>query len=726
MSMLGAPPAAARCPIPIVRASLLAAIVSLVAVPLAEAQAGELRATRAAAPPVLDGVLDDPAWTGEALPLTGWISYNPLRGEPASQTTRVWIAYDDRNIYFAFRCLDTEPDRIRSTIARRDSAWNDDWVAISLDSTRTGQTAYHMFVNPSGVQMDALNTGSNGEDSAPDWVWQSAGRVDAEGYSVEIALPLESIRFGGGSDVRMGVMFFRRISRLGVSWSWPEMPPGKWVFETHVPLLFQELRQPRVLEVIPSSTLSSNQVRGPAGAWQDATTRGSLGASLKYGLTSTITLDATGNPDFSQVESDAFEVEVNQRFPVFFSEKRPFFMEGLGLFNLAGTGGDATMRTAVHTRRIIDPSVGVKLTGTAGRQSFAFLSAADESVGGGGQSLFTIGRGIRNFGEGQYAGVLVSDVEQGAAYNRVIGGDVALRHGDNFRWNGSALTTHSRSADGPARQGMAGQASYTFATRRYTLAGQIEHYGRDFQMDTAFVNRVGITRAWQYQEVQFYPAESSRAGWIKRIAPFLWVMRATDRLQGGGEHFAVSAMRFNFTRQGFLQAGGGRGRETFAGRRFTTGNVHLNGSVQMMRWLSLGGSLSRGPSVFYDPAAPFQGRSASYSTSVGLQPNARLNHELSYRFVAFDRESTGARVFDLHIVNLRNVYQFDRRFFVRAIAQYDSSRRRVLGDFLASYELVPGTVIHAGYGSLLERIGTSGYSPTARAFFFKASYLARL
>ncbi len=115
-------------------------------------------------------------------------------------------------------------------------------------------------------------------------------------------------------------------------------------------------------------------------AWQDARSKGDLGASIKYGITSTTTLDATVNPDFSQVESDAFEVEVNQRFPVFFSEKRPFFMEGLGLFNLAGTGCDSTMRTAVHTRRIVDPSAGVKLTGTAGRYTFATLLAPDESV----------------------------------------------------------------------------------------------------------------------------------------------------------------------------------------------------------------------------------------------------------------------------------------------------------------------------------------------------------
>jgi hypothetical protein len=110
---------------------------------------------------------------------------------------------------------------------------------------------------------------------------------------------------------------------------------------------------------------------------------------------------------------------------------------------------------------------------------------------------------------------------------------------------------------------------------------------------------------------------------------------------------------------------------------------------------------------------------------VGLQPNANLNHNLSYNFVAFDRESSRARVFTVHVVNLRNTYQFNSQFLLRAIAQIDTSRRRILGDLLASYELMPGTVVHAGYGSLLERLEADPYRPTARAFFFKASYLTR-
>jgi hypothetical protein len=690
--------------------------------------AGELRPVHAPVAPKLDGILDDDAWSVDPLPLDRWVSYNPMRGEPASHPTKVWMAYDDRALYFAFHCLDPEPDKIRTTISRRDSAWADDWIAISLDSSRAGQVAYHMFVNPSGIQMDGLNTGSNGEDMSPDWVWQSAGRVETDGYTVEVRVPLESIRFKSGTDVRMGVLFMRRISRLGVSWSWPEMPPGKWVFDSHMPVVYGALRQRRLLEVIPSATLSSNQTRAAGSAWRPARTKGDIGASVKYGLTSTITLDATVNPDFSQVESDAFEVEVNQRFPIFFSEKRPFFMEGVGLFNLAGTGGDATMRTAVHTRRIIDPSAGIKMTGSSGRHSFAVLSSADASPDGDRHRAFTVAREVLNFGQGQYLGVLATDSEFGRDHNRVIGGDFNWRHGNNFKWNGSFLSAHSRGPEGGATHGSGAQLSYSYSSRRFGLLGQGEHYDRDFRMDTAFINRVNLTRGWQYQELQFYP-DRPRFTWIKRIAPFFWVVRANDRGQGGSEAFYLPGVRFNFTRAGSLRIDRGMGHETFAGRRFDTGRTFVDAGVQITRWMELNSSLTLGPAVYYDGAPPFQGYRKTFNGRVGLQPNEKLYHHVSYRYETFSGRETGEKVYDVHIISLRNSYQFSPRFFVRAVAHFDSSRERVLTDLLASYELTPGTVVHAGYGSLFGTAsdGTEfdSYRATARAFFFKASYLAR-
>jgi hypothetical protein len=704
---------------------LVAALCTVVAATDAAGQTPprpDLHARLATTPPTLDGVLDDELWSGAPLQLERWMSYNPLRGEPEQQRTSVWIGYDEEAIYFAFRCFDAEPDKIRSTISQRDSVWNDDWVGVSLDSSRAGQIAYHMFVNPSGIQMDALQ--STNEDTAPDWVWQSAGRVDAEGYVVEVRLPLESIRFRGGDNVRMGMMFFRRNSRLGISWSWPEMRPGEWVFEAHAPVAFGELHQPRLLEVIPSATYARNQRHEAATGWQSASSQGDFGASLKYGITSTMTLDATINPDFSQVESDAFEVEVNNRFPIFFSEKRPFFMEGLGLFNLAGTGGDATMRTAVHTRRIVDPSAGVKLTGTAGRYTFATLTAPDASVGPDARRLFTIARGVRNFGEGQYVGVLVTDTEHDRDYNRVVAADFSLKHGERFRWTGNAVWTGSALPGGEPASGAGGQLSYSYETRRVGIAGQVEHYDRRFRMDTAFLNRVGLTRGWQYAALSFYPSET-RWPWLKRVNPFLWVQTGEDRLQGGSELWVLPAIRFNFTRQGYLRLDVMRGHETFAQRRFVVGRAFAEGGALIRRWLNVGGSFTQGPAVFYDPLDPFQGTRRSINLRAGFQPNARLNHNVSYTFVHFERRETRETVFDVHVINVRNTYQFTPQFLLRAITQYDSSRRRVLGDFLASYELMPGTVVHGGYGSLWERRAEDPYRTTARAFFFKASYLAR-
>ena len=188
----------------------------------------DFQVTRAAQPPVIDGALNDEVWQREALPLGEWLSYQPNRGDkmPAELRTEVKIAYDDRNIYLAIHCFDNEPAKIRTTISKRDSAFNDDWIAMSLDSAGTGQTAYHLFVNPSGVQMDAINTSASGEQFDADVVWYSVGKVVDDGYVVEIQLPLQTLRFSSGDQVRMGLVFFRKISRMGVSYSWPADAAG--------------------------------------------------------------------------------------------------------------------------------------------------------------------------------------------------------------------------------------------------------------------------------------------------------------------------------------------------------------------------------------------------------------------------------------------------------------------------------------------------------------------
>jgi hypothetical protein len=472
-----------------------------------------LRATHLSQPPVIDGLLDDDAWSAAPLKTGEWKSYNPLHGDTVPQQTTVWVGYDKDALYFAFRCDDPEPNRIKTSITRRDNIWSDDWVGLSLDALGTGQVSYHLLVNPSGIQLDMINTLAGNEDTSPDWIWDSAGRIDDKGYTVEIRLPLQTIRFAGGADLQMGVLFWRRISRTGVSVSWPALEPGSWVFQKHARLAFSDLQARPTRELIPSAVFTRDQERVAPGEWGSADADSDFGISAKWGLSPTITLDATVNPDFSQVESDAFQVEVNQRFPIFFSEKRPFFMEGAGLFNLAGNGqGDSSMLYAVHTRRIVDPIFGGKVTGSTGRVTFGTLTAVDQAPGrtidpldplNGEEKLFQVVRAQVRLNTGSYAGAMATFTELAGRTNAVAGADLSLHFkGSN---NLTAFLLGSSTAGGEdAGQALGLQANYGYSSRRFGVLSQIEHYGREFVMDTAFMNRVGFTSAFGYTEYNFY------------------------------------------------------------------------------------------------------------------------------------------------------------------------------------------------------------------------------
>jgi hypothetical protein len=560
---------------------------------------------------------------------------------------------------------------------------------------------------------------------------------------VEIRLPLKSIRFRSGEQVRMGVLFWRRISRLGISASWPSLPPGRSLFTRHAPFLLEDVKAPLKLELIPNLTYSWTEERSTPQRWGAGDSKPDAGLTFKYGLTASTTIDGTFRPDFSQVESDAYQVEVNQRYPVFYSEKRPFFMESMGLFELAGSGGDGNMRTAVHTRRIIDPLYGAKLTGTAGKLSYATLSASDQAPGeaesapaGAGDKLFNIGRAVYTLGNGSYAGGLVLDTEFAAGHNRVAAGDISLRLGGHHMWSATLINTQTTDPDGRAtRSGIGAQSTYGYDSKRYGLSLQLEHYDRGFNMDTAFYNRTGFSAGNLYFGRSFYPA-ASRWPWFKRFEIFAFAKGGRDRVQHGTDALGLIAIRFNFTRQGFLRLDTASGREPWLNHDYSIRFSRVMGDAQLYRWLGIHGQVRFSPrAIYYDPNAPFSGRERALSFSTTLQPNDQIRQELSYDRDSFSRLAGGARVYAVNLINSKTTYQFDRHFSVRGIVRYDSSQQRVLGDLLGSWEFVPGTVAYLGYGALYENRGWDGenwqrsqrhYLMTRRGFFFKVSYLWRL
>ncbi|MDQ1590295.1 MAG: hypothetical protein QOG71_922 [Pyrinomonadaceae bacterium] len=344
------------------------------------------------APPVIDGKLDDAVWK-TARVLKDFYQTQPGDNIAPSKPTEAFIGYDAKFLYIAFHAYD-EPDKIRANVAKRDSIFDDDYVGFYLDTFNDQRRAFEMDFNPLGIQADAIFTENNGEDFSFDLVMESKGVITPDGYTVEVAIPFKSLRYEAGKGKLWGAHFFRRIKRFNNEFnSW--MPTSRdisgYLNQAGKLTGLENISTERTLEIIPSFTLSETGRRvrtflpspfpntpdplPPLGAGRmlNKPVEFDFGVTSKFGLTPTVTLDFAYNPDFAQVEADQTVVTANQRFPIFFEEKRPFFLEGKEIFD--------TATQVVHTRAIVDPDVAVKLTGKRGRNTFGLILASDNGPG---------------------------------------------------------------------------------------------------------------------------------------------------------------------------------------------------------------------------------------------------------------------------------------------------------------------------------------------------------
>ncbi len=695
-------------------------------------------------PVKVDGNLDDETWQKPPMEKE-FIIYNPRFGDILPYKTSVWMSYDSKNLYFAMKAYDPEPDKIKTSVTKRDNMWSDDWIGLSVDTIGDGQSFYDLFVNPSGIQGDILTTHSSGEDSAADWVWKSAGKIIAEGYQVEIKLPFKSIRFKSGKEVEMRILFWRRINRLGISGSWPGLQPGKARFEIMNRLQYKNIKPARNLEVLPSITYNSSRDRDENRQWLDFEKKTDVGIGIKYGITSSLTTELTINPDFSQVESDAFQVNVNLRYSIFFTEKRPFFMESRGFFNIAGTGGDYNLYTAVHTRQIVDPLWGTKLTGTIGKTTLGILLSSDRYPGQawedgtnpdeGKSALFSILRVKQSLGRGNYLGLIYTRRDFAERHNQVMGGDMKFHLSGPHNVSFSFLNTYTTNSEGvDALSGNFLIMKYSYSTKFLDILGYLEHAGKNFQMDTAFYNRIGFTKGTFYIGPIFAPS-SKTMSWIKKINPFFFGSALHDINTGMNDSFAQLGVRINFTKQGYFRIEYQFDNESWVNQTYHQQRLRMIGEVQLYKWLYLSGTFISGDSIYYDQINPYMGKKSSTSFYLALQPNSKFSEAFDINYVVFDTD-TGEQVYDSLILNSETAYQFNKYFFIRGNIRYNSYYKTLLTDFLASFTLIPGTVVHVGYGSFYERRGggASDYPlldpnkmiQTRQSFFFKASYLWRL
>lgn len=698
-----------------------------------------LRPLRTEKPPVIDGKLDDDLWQ-KCPTVVNFKTFAPDYGHDATQSTIGYMGYDDENLYFAFRCNDKEPDKIKSAVSSRDNVGTDDWVCINLDSFNDQQSLYALYVNPAGIQMDSRFAAGR-EDFSADIVWYSAGQMTSDGYTIEMSIPLRSIRYTDTNPVTMSVFFERYISRLSEHSSYPELDPNKgYAFLTQMTqLLYPDVKHFTLFELLPAVTYSQKH-KLDAGKLVMDERKGDLSLTMKYGLTSDLILDGTYNPDFSQVEADAGQVDVNLRYALYYPEKRPFFLEGSEIYNIAATQSSDIdpIVSLVHTRMIVNPLAGVKLSGKTDRENtFALLYAmdeipSDETAGFGSYAHVPILRFKHTLTEDSYLGAIYAGREVMNHNNRVAGADGMLRVTESsmFQFNALYSSTKRDSASGQ-KPGHSIGIKYDFATRDLEYYLSMNEISEDFTSETGYVTRTGIFGVAGFVRPKLYPA----SGMFQRIAIDLFSGQTLDKFSDKWETYNYIALRPFFLGSMNATLLYAYSTEIFAGEKFRTDGFQV--AIGGLLTKQLRGTLSyrAGKSVYYS-SSPYQGTSNRASASVIYQPTENIESNLSIVFSNFHRSSDGVKIYEYPIAREKLTYQVNKYLFFRGIVEYNKFRGRLLTDLLASFTYIPGTVVHFGYGSLYERIKwdsvsssyleNDGFLESQRGFFFKMSYLWRM
>jgi hypothetical protein len=693
-----------------------------------------LRPVRTSTPPVIDGDLSDPVWQS-APAVTGFKTFSPDYGKDMPDRTVVYYAHDAENLYFAFRAFDSEPDRIKASIAARDGINADDWICINLDSFGDQQSLYALYVNPLGIQGDSRFAAGR-EDFGFDAVWYSAGRIDAEGYAIEVRIPFKSLRYRNDNPVRMALIFERHVSRRSEHGTYPPLDPkiGPNFLTQNVPIEFRDIRRYRLVEVLPDVVYDDQRERTASGLEHVS---GGLEAGLttKYGVTPDLVFDGAVNPDFSQVEADAGQIDINRRYALFFPEKRPFFLEGRDSFNY--TGADfSPMQSVVHTRTIGDPIAGARLTGKlAPADSVAAIYAVDElsddavAAGGSEYAQVSIVRYKRGLKGDSFLGGFYTGREEGDAFNRVYGADGSIRLTEagalGFYAFGSSTRPHGESAT----DGHSVLANYTHDNRNLFLYLQALDISRGFDTWTGYLTRAGVFQASAMITPRFYPNSAV----LRRVEPVLVADYVRDAPSGLWEQWYESGLTVVLPRSGRVIARYHWSNEIYESRDFDTSGVRAQAIGQLTRDLRVQGTFAYQKAIYYS-ADPFAGRSTSATASLIYQPTEQWRLDLGGTYQGFSQASDGRRLYDYGIYRGKLTYQLNRYLFFRGIAEYNTYRRQLLTDLLASFTYIPGTVFHVGCGSLYEKLDWQDgrdvpgrdFLETRRGFFLKASYLWRL
>jgi hypothetical protein len=693
----------------------------------------------------------------------GFVARVPVDDVPASEPTQVFMGYDSTTLYAVFLCFDSQPKHMRARLPNRDDIFSDDSITFQIDTFHDQQRAYSVGVNAGGIQGDGVWVEGTGWDLSFDTLYKSEVKRTPQGYIALLAVPFKSLRFPTGPGQHWGLLLNRYIARTTEDTFWPRYSTRiqsrlAQMADLEIP---EEISGGRNMQFIPYTTFANSrqldQRNLPLATFDTRNLEVRPGIDdAKVVLHDKLVLDFTVNPDFSQVESDDPQVLVNQRFEVFFPEKRHFFIENASYFN--------SPIQLLFTRRIEKPDAGVRVTGKLGSYGLGFLVADDRGPGqavpdpdpnAGQRALFSIARVTRDLGPQRFVGLMFTRRQFGPRENINAGTDATWKINSNWRTSVQGVLSWTQDQSLPRTRGNALYGGIFRDGSHLTAQAEYKSFSPQFQADSGFVPRVDIRSIASQMQYKFLVQDRKIVNW----GPILSHSATWDHSGTLLEYWAGPSLVFNFRNatlvQGWVKEGATYLRP-----------VDFQGlsAVQRYDFRDVGGTVGSTPSnlltftatfdnqrlVNFIPAAgqlPGSARSLSGNATLSLRPTRLLTIDNTYFYTELADEILRRRILLNHILRSRWLYQFDSKWSVRLTAQYETLlpnplltsaplTRQFNGDFLLTYRINLGTALYVGYNHDLQNYDPRlkaindqlartdrGFLTDGRAFFVKLSYL---
>lgn len=708
----------------------------------------------------INGKMDDPAWA-KAKPTLLQYQRQPNDQEPAPVETRVKVLYSTDNLYIGFESIDPEPSRIRANVTDRDGFFGDDYVGVILDTYSNNQQAYEFVVNPLGIQMDATRT-STSEDFSYDALWYSEASITGTGYIAVMKIPFKSFNFPDRDIQNWAIQFIRnypRKNRYQLSWTNVMIDNPCLLCQSGQLTNIQDIDRSNTVEILPyTAATHRGALLDPSNAesgFDNEKIHTKAGGSISYSPTTNSSLEMVVNPDFSQIETDASQISVNETFALYFSEKRPFFVKGADLFS--------TRENLYYSRTINNPFAAAKFTRATNRFSIAFLSAYDREapfiVPGKERSsqvqtnlnaYNNILRGKYNLGEESHIGSLITTRNYEGGHNYVGGVDWALAVAPNYYFRGQAGYSKTKELDdmalfsdprtlgsssndaafnGEQFGGTLLSAEFSRESKYYNFSFDYESYSPTLQTQTGFINNVDRRQIGFSQGLSYYPDNDMLSQGSLNVSGN-WRYDFDGEFQ---ERFMF--VRFNNKLVGqndlninFLPVND----ERFRGQMFR--NIYrgtISFSSNTYDTFSFGGSFEYGRNINRSQV-PTLGVGYNISADATVKPTPRFRMTLNYNYSKLSEDGGDQTYYSGDIYRLNTRYNFTKRLFARLITEYNSFSEEVQIYPLLYYKANAFTKFYIGMTSYHTDFYDNsanrsywGFRQTQREFFVKFQYLIR-